>query len=453
MLSAPNWARTVSDSGGTRSRRDAVSVLTVYLFVLYAVPADRTLAAIGGIGRPSILLALLLGLMWCWFHVQRPNRLEPMGHSLVRSAALGFAGMALTSYGLSALRPMSLEESNAADTGLIRLLAWVGLLLFMHDGILSRLRLRVLLERLVWAGALLATLGLAQFSLGLAIVDQVVLPGLVSDQGFSNVQERGGFVRAAATAMNPLEYAAVLGMIFPLAVTWAQVGGRTRVLRTIPAVAVSIALVLSVSRSSFLGVAVAVLVLAPGWSRRFRWQFTLAASGLMAAVYVLVPGMVGTIRGLFMSTFTDASTTSRTGSYDLVLGFVRQDLWLGRGVGTFLPQYRILDNQYLGTVIEMGLLGALALLALFISGMLGAHLPQPGPVTASDRELGRALAASVAAGATVFAFFDVFAFPMAAGTLFLVLGLAGAFARLSPPRCSPSSLPGAPRSAECDGGQ
>jgi hypothetical protein len=46
------------------------------------------------------------------------------------------------------------------------------------------------------------------------------------------------------------------------------------------------------------------------------------------------------------------------------------------------------------------------------------------------RQLGVAAAASVAAGSTCFAFFDALSFPMSAAFLFLMMGTAGALARL-----------------------
>ena len=50
---------------------------------------------------------------------------------------------------------------------------------------------------------------------------------------------------------------------------------------------------------------------------------------------------------------------------------------------------------------------------------------------AADKDLAICLIGSLAAGFTSLLFFDAFAFPMTMGTLFFVLGLSGAFSRLT----------------------
>src|SRR6185437_12441997 len=82
-------------------------------------------------------------------------------------------------------------------------------------------RLVVVLRRLALAGGLLATLGIVQFATKSSLVDYIQIPGLVSTQSFSSLGDRGGFTRSAATAQSPLEYAAVLSMVFPIALSLA----------------------------------------------------------------------------------------------------------------------------------------------------------------------------------------------------------------------------------------
>jgi O-antigen ligase len=103
---------------------------------------------------------------------------------------------------------------------------------------------------------------------------------------------------------------------------------------------------------------------------------------------------------------------------------------LGRGFGTFLPEYRILDNQYLVTLIDMGILGLVTLCAVSAVGfiaVLAARRHYEEPIL---NKLGPALAASLAAGAVLTGFFDALSFPQAAGMLFLVAGFSGAYWRM-----------------------
>ena len=127
---------------------------------------------------------------------------------------------------------------------------------------------------------------------------------------------------------------------------------------------------------------------------------------------------------------------------DIAGEFISGSPVVGKGFGTFLPKYWILDNAYLGMTIEAGFLGLLALLTLIVSGLVSARSARralqaerdAGPVDAADAhhvQFAQALLASVAAGAGGLAFFDAFAFPQTAGCFFLLIGLAGAMRRLT----------------------
>jgi O-antigen ligase len=217
-------------------------------------------------------------------------------------------------------------------------------------------------------------------------------------------------------------------MILPIALTLALQDIHRNVLaRWFPVVSISLAALLSVSRSAIVGVLVGFVVLLPSLSPSVRRKSALAALGAVGVIGVLVPGMLGTIRGLF--TGQDPSMTSRTNSYDTVLAFVELNPVVGRGFGTFLPVYRILDNQYLLLAIEIGLLGLLAFAVLLIAAIVvplraSRHYP------CSLGKVGPALAASMASGAVLTAFFDAFSFPQAAGLLFFTAGLSGAYWRM-----------------------
>jgi polysaccharide biosynthesis protein PslJ len=134
---------------------------------------------------------------------------------------------------------------------------------------------------------------------------------------------------------------------------------------------------------------------------------------------------------LFTGVSEDASIASRTGSYELAEEFISRSPLFGRGLGTFLPKYRILDNGYLGMLIGGGILGLGALLLLILVAAMAARKARRVAIDEFDRALAQALLASIIAGACGFAFFDTFAFPQAAGCFFLLLGMAGGMRRLT----------------------
>lgn len=422
-------------------RLDAAFVLTVYFVLLYVVPSDRTIAPLGAAGSPAVLFGVLSGVWWAWYQLSRTEATRDGSHRPIRTAFFIFMAAVVVSYIVAMLNPHSPVEISGADIGILRVLSFAGVLLIANDGIRDRARLLTLLRRLVLAGSLFAALGLVQFVTKQSLVSAITIPGFTATQDFPAVQDRSGFARAAATAANPLEFAFVLSMILPIALTLAfDDTSRSAVRRWTPAILIVAALALSGSRSAVVGLIIGLLVLFPSWSVRARRWFVAIAPVGVVAIYVLVPGMIGSLRYLFLNVGQDSSSASRTGSYEVALGFIERSPFFGRGFGTFLPQYRILDNQFLLTAIELGVVGLAALLGLLVTALLVVWRGRVIQTDRLPRQLGQALIASIAAGTLMTAFFDDLSFRMSAGTLFLAIGLCGAYWRLFRQRSQPEGV-------------
>ena len=124
-------------------------------------------------------------------------------------------------------------------------------------------------------------------------------------------------------------------------------------------------------------------VVALGVSRRRHRRSTIcmvgwpARSGLIASgdralaassrCWSVTPNLFGSIVGLFAGAPEDPSITSRTDSFDLPVEFIAPQPLFGRGLGTFLPKYRIFDNQYLVLLVTIGIVGTLAFVALGVT--------------------------------------------------------------------------------------
>jgi len=149
-------------------------------------------------------------------------------------------------------------------------------------------------------------------------------------------------------------------------------------------------------------------------------------------VFLVVPGVFATLTGLFLSVgSSDSSAQSRTDSYGLAAEYIARSPILGRGFSTFLPSYRILDNQLLGLLIEVGVVGLAAFLTLtWLAIRCGVRTRKLShdPIGA---QLGQAGAAGLCAGLVSLALFDGLAFPMSAATLFLIAGVVGAGWRIA----------------------
>jgi O-antigen ligase len=409
-----------------------VTVLTVYLVLLLAVPSSYTISALGSVGKPAALWALGATIWWAASRVQRfvPSHSDARA---VKIAIFAFGGAVLLSYAVAMLRGLLPEEVSPADGSLLRLLGWIGIALVASDGIDDRDRFRVLLRRVVIGGTLMAILGLLQFVTGQSLLDWLSIPGFSSDvSGLAGVQSRGGFVRASGTAIHPLEYGTVLCVAFPIAVSLALSDtARPTVPRWLPVFIIGAASVLAVSRSTLVGLAAGVLLLVPGWSRRVKLGFAIVTALSVIAIGALVPGIVGTLRGLFLGIGGDPSASSRLEGLDSTVEMLARFPVSGKGFGTFLPVYHILDNQYLLLTIETGIVGLIAFLTLISCAIWSAWKAKRLLTDPLDRALVQAVLASTAAAAVLLAFFDGFSFPMSAGLMFLLIGLCGGTLRLA----------------------
>ena len=409
---------------------DAVSFLTLYLLLLFLMPSRLTIAPLGAAGTPAMLVGLA-GFAWWVFHsVQRTS--APRGlPQPVRTGYVLFGCCVLASYVAAMSRPIDATESSVADLGLVATAAWGGVLLLANDGIDSRDRLTVVLRRLALAGGALATLGIVQFVTGTSFVDRISIPGLHANWSLGGVGLRNGFNRPSGTALHPIEFGSVIAMILPLALTLAmndRTRGRLR--RWYPVGAIGVASALSISRSALIATFVALVLLGATWDRGRRIAAAAVVVGVGGALFVTVPGLLGSLMGMFTGIGDDSSAQSRSGSYGIAMEFVERSPVVGRGLFTFLPRYRILDNQYLSLLIELGVVGLAVFGLLILAAVRCGRAVRLHAVDPANRELGQALVASVCAGAAGLALFDGFSFPMSAGLFFLVLGLAGAAWRL-----------------------
>lgn len=411
-------------------QQDAVVFLSVYVVLLYAVPTGLRFTALGSVGSPALLWGLIGLLLW---GADRIHRRKPLVWQLglVPSAMIAFALTVGMSFITSMLRGSPPVEGDTADTGLIKVAAWAGVLLVAHDGIRSWMGMRAVLRRIVLAATLLALLGQAQFWTGEPLIDWVSIPGMTL---FDTVglEQRGAFTRISGTAVHPLEFGVIMCMALPCALVLAlHDRDRSWVTRWLPVVVIAVTIGMSTSRSALIGLGTAIAIMVIGWPRRLRVLASAGMLGLAVAVYLVVPGMAGLVLGLFGGLDQDSSIASRTGAYEMALSIVSTAPLLGRGFSTFVAHYLILDNQHLLLLVEIGVIGLVAFLALGCTALMSGLLGRRDASTPFRRDMGQAFVAAVATGYLLLTFFDGLSFPQSAGTLFLFIGLAGAYRRLA----------------------
>jgi len=409
---------------------DAVTWLTLYIVVLFAIPSRLILGPLGSAGAPSMLLGLASLAFWLSFILTNAvSRPFTVTYPLKWAIAV-FVVCVGVSYAITMSQPISPDEVSPADVALLSLGSWIGTMLLAHDAIRTRSRLEDLSWRFALAGGFMALLGLAQFVTKLSIVNLISIPGLTA-VAEAAVYERNGLVRPAGTAIHPIEYGTLLTIILPIAL---HVALRRRdialPLRWFPAVAILAVVAISSSRSAYLGAVIGVAVCVVAWAPKVRRIVALVAVAGTVVVAAAVPRLFNSIIGLFAGVESDPSISSRTDSFSFAWRFIVDSPFFGRGLGTFLPKYRIFDNEYLGMLVTIGFVGTAAFVCIGIVAVAQLLRVYGAATDDGTKDFSVSLIGSIAAGFASLAFFDAFAFPMTMGTLFLAIGIAGALVRL-----------------------
>jgi O-antigen ligase len=425
-------------------KNHAVPLLTAYLILLMAIPSALVIGPLGAAGAPAGVFATFL---FCWYLLARVHPATPLdtGRQPVRVAVALFACATVAAYISANRTTMVLLEKNGADRGLILLSGWLGITLLTADGIDGEDRLATLLRRIVTGVTAMAALGIVEFATGQNFAEYILIPGLSVHEAASGFMNINGLFRVTSTASQPLELTAVLLMVLPIAVHQARFAPpEAQFRRWLQVALIMLALPTTVSRTTVLGLLGIAVVLLPTWPARERHRAYVLLLIAMILSWLADPQIVGSFGGLLgnVASGTDSSITSRTAAYSAAGPFIAGHPWLGRGFQTFYPQtYFYIDNQYLTSLIETGVVGLLSVVALFATGWFAIRSARRVSVDPRTRDLLLCLAASIVAAAVAFATFDVLSFVIAPGLTFLLLGCTGAAWRLARARPRPG-LPG-----------
>ena len=436
--------------GGRLRRRgaDGATLAAIYVIARRSVPNRLVIAALPLNITPSLLFGLALGLWWfCAQQVQGPGAAK--GRNAVRTVLFVFILGNIATYGYATSGYLSAEETKAVDRSFLTLLGVTLVGVFICDGVRGLDRIDRLLLAVVNTATVVAVVGLLQFFFNVDIAKFFGnIPGLrpVADLDF--ILRRSIFRRPAGTTGHPIEFGVVMAVALPLAVhyavramdlasghvprrvTHARDPSRSRRWRWACVVLIAMGAMVSLSRSAILGLIAAVIVLLPTWEPKRRIRALGIILAFTVVMRLLVPGLIGTLLSLFKSIGNDPSVQGRTQDYHTVGYLFGQHPWLGRGQGTYLPdKYGPLDNQYLGSLVETGLVGLVTLALTMLVAIGAARAARWASADPVVRDLAQTLVASVVVLLVSYATFDAFAFSMSTGLSFVVIGACGALLR------------------------
>jgi O-antigen ligase len=420
-------------SADASSSRQAVVLLQVYAFTTMVFPSNAVFRPIGGYGFIAGLIAMFAFAGWAastflGFH-------NPLDHRHpTRAAIIALWMVTLISYAFMALTERNPADRLAADRWLMQVAAISGIVLVAAECLNSLHNIKRVLRALVWGGAFCGVVAALQFFLHRDISPWLrSIPGFTILNASAGIDYRGGVSRVAGTAMHPIELGVVASMLLPLAIYLLVYDVERRPWkRLLPTFCIAIAIPASVSRSAvvaiILGLGIFVILL----PSRQRVVALAAAPFAVAGIFLTARGFISTITRFFLAGHKDTSISHRTDNYPYVEQLVRQAPLFGHGGGTYAPGgLHILDNQYLKSMIELGVVGVCVLIFFVLLPVFTALVARWRTSDPDLRVLCGALAGSAIAAAVCSATFDSLSFPMFASVEALVVGLVGACWRLA----------------------
>ncbi|GFJ89308.1 hypothetical protein [Phytohabitans rumicis] len=308
-----------------RVRLDAAAVVSLMVFLLYALPATLIVPGLTFAGRPALIVGLVLFAWWVL------ARLSPwllmVGPQPLRWACLFYLLAFMLSYLAGVLRGLPTLEANAQNFQLLITAEFLGVVLMAADGIPNWQRLRGVLRVFVWSGGFMALVGIIQSVLAFDIAQYLTIPGLELKSDLADFQLRGdsGLFRVAGTATHYIEFSTVMAMAVPFGLHFARFAEHraTRYAFGCATLLMAGALPMAISRTGVVALAAALVVMfIAAWDWRMRYNMLFVGGAVISALVILRPGLLGTLKAMFLWAGEDPSieggrrttTTSRPGS-------------------------------------------------------------------------------------------------------------------------------------------
>lgn len=415
-------------------RADGATLACFFALLLTVIPERLIIQGLPISLSPADVVAF--GLLVFWFCAQSSMSLgAAKGGNVVRTALFLYLVAVVMTFGYAAAGYLPPDELKLTDHSLVDVLGHGGVALVVCDGVRGRDRLDFLLKSVVAACAMVAFIGVLQYLIGFDVTKYLVFPGLRNGEVDVTVSARNNLLRAASTTRHPIEFGVLCVTVLPLALHYGVCSRGWRAWGWwLCCGVIGAGLMFSVSRSAAVALAGMGIVLFIGWSWRRRAIALGVTVAFLGVMKFTAPGLLGTFYGLFANASSDPSISYRTRRYPLIAHEVVQHVWLGRGMGTwYSPKHFPLDNQYLMTLLDSGVIGLAAFAGLLVAGIYAALRVRSLAADPDQRHLCLALVAAVLGPIIGAVTFDLLTFTIVTGLMFLFLGATGALLRIAEP--------------------
>jgi hypothetical protein len=414
------------------------SLILMLLLIILFIPIRRYSLSINLPFQlePYRAWVFVLAALWLTALLLDPRlRIKPTGLE-APLALLGVAvlGSIVTNYD-------SITSEDLGTEIVKKLTFWVGfvIILYMVSSLATLKDVDFYLRTLVIGSAILGALGVIEWKTGSNAFAHLnrYLP-IVSPVGDNVDAFRAGLTRAYASAQHPIAFGAALALMLPIAVVYAF--RLRKPLWYACAGLIVLGSLASVSRTSILMLLVSAGMLAVLRPQAARQALPLVVP-LLVVIQIALPGTFSTIRasffpsgGLVEQQANQNVGSGRVASFGPAVDEASEHPFFGRGFGTRIvgndPKQNsfILDDEWLSTTLEIGIVGLLAWVWIFLRFCSRAVVV----ARSDDSDRGwtlAALAASVAAFAVGMGFYDAFSFIQVTFLMIILLGLGSVLLR------------------------
>ena len=395
--------------------------------------------------EPYRVYVFLLAAAWAAFLLlDRRLRVRATGLELP-FALLGIAVVAsiVTNFDSIAREDLSTEIVK-------KLTFWLGffIVVYMIASLSTVADVDLYLRTLVLGAAVLGLLGVVEWKTGTNAFTGLnrYIP-VLRPVGDDLDTFRAGLNRAYASAQHPIAFGAALVLVLPVSVVLAF--RRRKAIWIVCTVLIMLGALASISRTSLVMLAVCALVLVVLRPQAARQALPFVLP-LLVVIQLTLPGTFATIRqsffprgGLVEQQANQSVGSGRVASFGPALDEAAQHPFFGRGFGTRIigndPKHNsfILDDEWLSTTLEIGLVGLVAWVWIFYRFCSRAM----AAARRDDSERGwllAALASAITAFAVGMLFFDAFSFIQSTLLMMILLGLGSVLLRAGPPDALPS---------------
>ena len=417
-----NWPHT---------RRPLPWLLAAFLVMDFLIPFDGIIFKVH-VGVDSkldrFLLVAMIGVLILKKVAGSTKRTRRT--TAVELAVATFAGVAVLSVVVNIDRIYQLNQLSFTEKSLSRLLAYVAFFFVVVATV--RAAEMVAFARLILVLACLTALGTLYeahtgFNVFYVWAAKLLSPIATVLPSVTAIHPTNG---GRPTIVGPTAHGLALTGLLTIALPFAvlpllEARSTGKRLLYLVVIGLILAAELATARKTAMIAPLAMFAVLAAYKRQLlRWA-PLALIALVPIVHFAAPGALGSGGDLLATGSSSNSTEGRLNDYSAVAPDILDNLVIGRGYGTLDPQnwrwYRILDNEYLGELVQVGIVGLLAYLAMVIAALTTAHgVIKRGGVRAPPA---LAAAAGCAAFGVLSATYDATGFPQAPYTFLFAAGL------------------------------